>query len=88
MPDTKSVKISSDAKMVLDTIQEKLHSIGIKITEQKILDVLIEHTDINTIKKILKKEEKEAITLLKQPVHWGIEDSSENIDKYIYEGSG
>ncbi len=74
--------------MVLDTIQEKLHSIGIKITEQKILDVLIEHTDINTIKKILKKEEKEAITLLKQPVHWGIEDSSENIDKYIYEGSG
>ncbi len=87
MPDTKSVKISSDAKIVLDTIQEKLHRIGIKITEQKILDTLIEHTDINTIKKFLKKEEKEAITLLKQPVHWGIEDSSENTDKYIYEGS-
>lgn len=87
MSDTKSVKISSDAKMVLDTIQEKLHTIGIKITEQKILDALIEHADIKTIKKILKKEEKEAITLLKQPVHWGIEDSSENMDKYIYEGS-
>lgn len=46
MPDTKSVKISSDAK-------------------------------------IHQKEKKEAIILLKQPVHWGIEDSSENIDKYI-----
>lgn len=87
MSDTKSVKISSDAKMVLDTIQEKLHAIGIKITEQKILDALIEHTDISTIKKFFQKEEKEAITMLKQPVHWGIEDSSENTDKYIYEMS-
>lgn len=87
MSDTKSVKISSDAKLVLDTIQDKLHMIGIKITEQKILDTLIEHTDINTIKKLFQKEEKEAITLLNKPVHWGIEDSSENMDKYIYEGS-
>jgi len=87
MPETKSVKISSDAKLVLDTIQEKLHMIGIKITEQKILDALIEHTDINTLKKFFQIEENEAITLLKKPVHWGIVDSSDNMDKYIYEGS-
>lgn len=87
MSDTKSVKISSDAKLVLDTIQDKLHAIGIKITEQKILDTLIENTDINTIKKFFQKNEKEAITILKQPVHWGIGDSSENMDKYIYEMS-
>lgn len=87
MSDTKSVKISSDAKLVLDTIQDKLHAIGIKITEQKILDTLIENTDINTIKKFFQKEEKEAIIMLKKPVHWGIGDSSENNDKYIYEMS-
>jgi len=82
---TKSVKISSDAKLILDTIQEKLHMGGISITEQKILDALIEHTDINTIKKFFHKEEKEAIAMLKHPVHWGIKDSSDNMDKYIYE---
>jgi len=86
MSATRSVKISSDAKLVLDTIQEKLHMVGIRITEQKILDALIEHTDINTIKKFFQKEEKEAITLLNKPVHWGISDSSESVDKYIYEG--
>jgi len=87
MPDTKSVKISSDAKIILDTIQDKLNMTGIKITEQKILDALIEHTDIDTIKKFFQKEEKEASAMLRKPVHWSIDDSSENIDRYIYEGS-
>jgi hypothetical protein len=39
------------------------------------------------IKKFFQKEEKEAVTMLNQPVHWGIDDSSENVDKYIYEMS-
>ena len=81
------MKISSDAKIILDTIQDKLNMTGIKITEQKILDALIEHTDIDTIKKFFQKEEKEAIAMLRKPVHWSIDDSSENIDRYIYEGS-
>lgn len=85
MPDTASIKISSDAKILLDTLHQKLRAAGIKITEQKILDILIEHADASHIKKLLQKEENTALAMLKRPVHWGITDSSENIDKYVYE---
>ncbi len=86
MTNTTSVKISSDAKIILDTIQKKLRAVGIKVTEQKILDTLIEYADMSTVKKLLQKEENEALIMLKEPVHWGIEHSSENVDKYIYDG--
>jgi hypothetical protein len=81
---TASVKISSDAKFLLDTLHQKLHATGMKITEQKILDTLIEYTDLTQIKKLLQKEENEALAMLQKPVNWGVEDSSENIDKYLY----
>jgi len=84
MTTTASVKISSDAKILLDTLYQKLRAAGVKVTEQKILDTLIEYTDLTQIKKLLQKEENEALAMLKKPVHWGIEDSSENIDKYVY----
>ncbi|MCX9011027.1 MAG: hypothetical protein OIN66_07890 [Candidatus Methanoperedens sp.] len=86
MENTASIKISSDAKILLDTLHQKLRAAGIKITEQKVLDILIENTDAASIKKLLQKEENTALTMLKKPVHWGIADSSENIDKYVYEG--
>lgn len=79
-----SVKISSDAKMILDMIHQKLRSSGIKITEKKILDILLEHTDESTIKKLLKKEDNTALNMIKKPLHWGCSDSSEDIDKYLY----
>ena len=84
MPSTASVKISSDAKILLDALYQKLRASGIKITEQKILDILIEHTDAAQIKKHLHKEENAALQMLKRPVHWGIADSSENVDRYVY----
>lgn len=31
-----------------------------------------------------QKEEDNALQMLKKPVHWGIADSSENIDRYLY----
>lgn len=84
MMDTVSVKISSDAKILLDTIHQKLRSNGIRITEEKILDLLIENSDASAIKKILETRDDEAILLLKKPLHWGVADSSEDIDRYIY----
>lgn len=84
MSATASVKISSDAKLLLDTLHQKLRSIGIKVTEQKILDTLIEYTDLTQIKKLLQKEENVALAMLQKPVDWGVEDSSLNIDKYVY----
>ena len=84
MPSTARVKISSDAKILLDTLHQKLRATGMKITEQKILDTLIEYTDLTQIKKLLQKEENVALTMLQKPVNWGVEDSSENIDKYVY----
>lgn len=84
MPSTASVKISSDAKILLDTIHQKLRAIGIKVTEQKILDVLIEHSDVAHMKKLLQKEDNTALAMLKKPAHWCVADSSENVDKYLY----
>lgn len=85
MSDTASVKISRDAKMTLDSLTSKLRAAGIKITEQNIMDVLIEHSDLNSIKKIIRKKDNKALSMLGKPVRWGITDSSENIDRYIYE---
>ena len=85
MPDTASVKISRDAKMILDSLTSKLRASGIKITEQKIMDVLIEHSEPDSIKKLLRKEDNKALAMLGKPVRWGITNSSENIDRYIYE---
>ncbi|MDD5616032.1 MAG: hypothetical protein PHH85_07490 [Candidatus Methanoperedens sp.] len=87
MAETVSVKISRDAKLLLDTIHQKLRSSGVKVTEQKILDALIEYSDVNVIRKLIKKEENVALSMLKKPVHWGIEDSSEDIDRYLYGGT-
>ncbi|MCZ7393920.1 MAG: hypothetical protein ABOK23_07895 [Candidatus Methanoperedens sp.] len=84
MSSTSSVKISSDAKQLLDTLHQKLRAMGMKVTEQKILDTLIEYTDLTQIKKFLQKEENVALAMLQKPVNWGVEDSSENIDKYVY----
>ncbi len=84
MADNISIKISADAKIILDTMHKQLRSSGIKITEKKILDTLISNTDAATIKKFLKKEDNTALLLLKKPVHWGVADSSEDIDRYLY----
>ncbi len=85
MSDTASVKISRDAKMILDSLSSQLRASGIKITEQKIMDSLIEHTDLNLIKQLLGNEDNQALEMLARPVRWGVPDSSENIDSYLYE---
>ncbi|MDL5502755.1 MAG: hypothetical protein QSU88_06015, partial [Candidatus Methanoperedens sp.] len=79
-----SVKISSDAKIILDNLFQQLRNSGIKITEKKILDILISNSDVATIKKLLKKEDNTALMMLKKPVYWGVADSSEDIDRYLY----
>ncbi len=84
MAENTSVKISSDAKVILDTLYQQLRSSGIKITEKKILDILISNSDVATIKKFLKKEDNTALLLLKKPLHWGVADASEDIDRYLY----
>ncbi len=78
------VKISSDTKIILDRIYQQLRSSGIKITEKKILDILITNTDVTTIKKYLKKEDNITLRMSKKPVHWGVADSSEDTDRYLY----
>ncbi len=85
MPDTASVKISRDAKMLLDSLSSQLKASGIKITEQKIMDSLIEYADLNLIKQLIGKEDNQALDMLAKPVRWGVPDSSENIDSYLYE---
>ena len=84
MPETASVKISSDAKIILDTIHQRLRTLGIKVTEQKILNILIEHSDMESIKKLLQKEDNTALLMLEKPAHWGVSDSSTSVDKYVY----
>lgn len=45
---------------------------------------MIEQRDVTQTKKFLQKEENTALAMLKKPVNWGIADSSENIDRYLY----
>jgi len=90
MTENTSVKISSDAKIILDNLFQQLRSSGIKITEKKILDILISNSDVATIKKLLRKEDNTdntALMMLKKPVYWGVADSSEDIDRYLYGNS-
>lgn len=84
MAENVGVKISSDTKIILDRMHHQLRSSGIKITEKKILDILITNTDVTTIKKYLKTEDDTALRMLKKPVHWGVADSSEDINRYLY----
>ncbi len=84
MTENVSIKISADTKIILDTMHKQLRSSGIKITEKKILDILITNTDVTTIKKYLKKEDNSALQMLKKPVHWGVTDTSDDIDRYLY----
>ncbi|MCX9082060.1 MAG: hypothetical protein OIN83_07665 [Candidatus Methanoperedens sp.] len=51
MTENIGVKISSDTKIILDRMYHQLRSSGIKITEKKILEILITNTDVTTIKK-------------------------------------
>ena len=84
MTENISIKISADTKIILDIIHKQLRSSGIKITEKKILDILITNTDVTTIKKYLKEEDNTSLQILKKPVHWGVANSSEDIDRYLY----
>ncbi|MDO8727038.1 MAG: hypothetical protein Q7J35_13295 [Candidatus Methanoperedens sp.] len=84
MTENVSIKISQDTKIILDIVYQQLRSSGIKITEKKILDILITNTDVTTIKKYLKKEDNTSLQMLKKPVHWGVANSSEDIDRYLY----
>jgi hypothetical protein len=51
---------------------------------EKFYFILISNSDAATIKKFLKKEDNTALLIVKKPVHWGIADSSEDIDRYLY----
>jgi hypothetical protein len=84
MTENIGVKISSDTKIILDTMYQQLRSQRIKITEKKILYILVTNSDVATIKNYLKKEDNTALQMLKKPVHWGVADSSEDIDRYLY----
>jgi len=69
MSDTASVKISYDAKITPDTLQQKLHAAWIKIAEQKILDTLIEKCRFGAHQKTPPERGKYGISLLKKPLH-------------------
>jgi len=36
------------------------------------------------MQKSFLKEDNTALLMLKNPVHWGVSDSSEDIDRYLY----
>ncbi len=89
-----TVKISDTLKRKLDELQAKLllnqHE---KVNQQALLERLLEYALQNagnlfgmTEGEGEQESEDYAIQVLDKPKDWGITDSSENIDEYLYGG--
>lgn len=88
MPTT--VKIDEERKEKLEKLLAKIFvEKGKKITLQKALnravDTALESDEfLSHLAELPPLEEDPGWKMLKEPKHWGIKDSSENIDEHIY----
>ncbi len=86
-----TIKIEQDKKKKLDKfLAQLLIREGIKITLQEALGLIIDYAleneeeVIKRLKELPPLEEDPAWKNLKNPVHWGVKDSSERIDENLY----
>ena len=86
-----TIKIESAKKEKLDKfLASLLLKQGIKITLQEavglIVDYALENEEeiIKRLKELPPLEQDPAWKALKNPMHWGIKDSSKRIDEFLY----
>ena len=87
-----TVKIEKEQKEKLERfLATLLLNRGKKIPIQRLLGLMIDHAieDEKFIQKfegLPPLEQDPAWIFLRKPKNWGVEDLSENIDKYVYGG--
>ncbi len=86
-----TVKLDEDRKRALDKFLATLVvEEGVKVTLQEALGLMVDYSLENRdeiakrIKKLPPLEEDPAWTMLEEPDDWGVEDTSERIDEYLY----
>jgi len=86
-----TVKLDEDRKRALDKFLASLVvEEGVKVTLQEALGLMVDYSLENRdelakrIKKLPPLEEDPAWTMLEEPDDWGVEDTSERIDEYLY----
>lgn len=86
-----TVKLDSNRKMKVERfVASMLMNEGIKVTLQEALGLMIDYSlenkeDFIKRLKVLPPLEKDpAWKMLERPDDWGVKDSSETIDEYLY----
>jgi hypothetical protein len=87
-----SVKLSDEAKTLLDKAQAKVTlATGRKITQQELLEAMIEFStrrEEQLIEEAVEHNtpfnEEEIDQLMMEPTDWGVETSEEDIDRILY----
>jgi len=85
------VKIEDDRKERLDRfLASLLLKKGIRITLQEALSLMVDYAleneedFIERLRELPPLEEDPAWMALESPVHWGVRDSSDRIDEFLY----
>ena len=91
IPLTKTVKLRDQLKREIEDLQAKLLiNQNKKVNQQEIIEELIKfslnHAEniFGSIEKEVLSEEDYALEVLDKPMKWGINDSSKDIDEYLY----
>ncbi|MEM2925726.1 MAG: hypothetical protein QXJ68_08585 [Methanocellales archaeon] len=80
-----SVKIGMDAKLTLDQMKAGLAKKGLKLTNQRIIDLALDYTSEHLEEFIdyIMSEGEEMRRMLANPKKWGISTSPEEIDQHL-----
>ncbi|MEM2924382.1 MAG: hypothetical protein QXJ68_01665 [Methanocellales archaeon] len=81
-----SVKIGMDAKLTLEQMKAALAKKGLRLTNQRIMELAIEYTSehLDELIDYVMSEGEEMRKMLANPRRWGISTSPEEIDKVVY----
>lgn len=81
-----SVKIEMDAKITLDRMRASLAKKGLKLTNQKIMQLALEYTSehLDELTDYIMSENEEMRKMLANPRRWGAVTAPEIIDQHLY----
>lgn len=86
-----TVKLDEERKRALDRFLASLIvEGGVKVNLQEALGLMVDYSlenrdeFVKRIKKLPPLEDDPAWTMLNKPDDWGVEDTSEKIDEYLY----
>lgn len=81
-----SVKVGMNAKLTLDQMRSSLAKKGLKLTNQRIMELALEYASehLDDLVDYLMSEGEEMRKMLANPRRWGISTSPREIDELLY----